>query len=85
MQKYGLEWNEMKLMQFDVKELNVVCEKYMKDLMLAERTMPDNKALPAFKKQLFTFKDAIPVISALRCPYLESNDFKKIESLLKCP
>lgn len=48
----------------------MVCEKYMKDLMLAERTMGDNKAIPAFKKILFTFKDAIPVISALRCPYL---------------
>ena len=29
----------MKIMQFDVKELNVVCDKYMKDLLLAERTM----------------------------------------------
>ena len=60
----------MKIMQFDVKELNVVCDKYMKDLLLAERTMPDNKAIPAFKKILFTFKDAIPVLSALRCQYL---------------
>ena len=78
LQKYGMEWNEMKLMRFDVKELTLVCDKYMKDLLLAERTTPDNKAIPTFRKQLFTFKDAIPVISALRCPYLEPNDFIKI-------
>lgn len=65
-------------MQFDVKDMNVVCDKYMKDLMFAERTMPDNKAIPALRKILFTFKDAIPVISALRCPYLEPGDFVKI-------
>jgi hypothetical protein len=32
--------------------------------------MNENKALPQFKKLLGTFKDAIPVISALRCQYL---------------
>jgi len=42
----------------------------MKDLLNSERLIPDNKALPVFKKLLFVFKDAIPVISALRCPYL---------------
>ncbi len=40
--------------------------------------MADNKALPAFRKLLFAFKDSIPVISALRCPYLEHADFVKI-------
>jgi len=29
------------------------------------------------------FKDAIPVITALRCPYLLDDDYKKIEKLLK--
>ena len=59
-------------MQFDVKDLSVVCDKYMKDLLQAERNMSDNKALPYLKKILYTFKDAIPVVTALRCPYLES-------------
>jgi hypothetical protein len=31
-----------------------------------------------FKKKLFVFKDAIPVISALRCPYLQDEDYKKL-------
>lgn len=39
LQKYNLEWNEMKLMAFDVKEMTQVCDKYTKDLMTAERTM----------------------------------------------
>jgi hypothetical protein len=29
------------------------------------------------------FKDAIPVITALRCPYLLDDDYKKLETLLK--
>jgi hypothetical protein len=55
----------------------------MKDLVTAERQIPDNKAIPIFKKKLFVFKDAIPVISAIRCPYLEENDFARISKLLK--
>lgn len=43
--------------------------------MTAERQIPDNKAIPIFKKRLYVFKDAIPVISALRCPYLEDSDY----------
>jgi hypothetical protein len=42
----------------------------MKDLVTAERQIPDNKAIPIFRKKLFVFRDAIPVISAIRCPYL---------------
>lgn len=60
----------MKLMMIDVKEISAVCDKYMKDMLSADRLIPDNKALPGFKKLLFVFKDAIPVISALRCAYL---------------
>jgi hypothetical protein len=58
-------------MKIDVKDLSNVCDKYMKDLLLAERNMPENQALPIFKNKLFIYKDSIPVITALRCPYLE--------------
>jgi uncharacterized protein (DUF2267 family) len=68
----------MKIMQVDVSSISQVCDKYIKDLLTAERIMSENKAIPIFRKLLFVFKDAIPVISALRCPYLEPNDFKKI-------
>lgn len=51
--------------------------------MAAERQISDNKAIPIFRKKLFVFKDAIPVISAIRCPYLEEADFAKISTLLK--
>lgn len=57
-------------MQLDVKDMTTVCDKYMKDLLMAERVMNENKAIPVFKKLLFNFKDATPVISALRCQYL---------------
>ena len=70
-------------MKMEVKELTSVCDKYMKDLLLAERGIPQNHALPMFKKKLFVFKDAIPVISALRCPYLQDEDYKKLQVLLK--
>lgn len=62
----------MKVMHIDVKSITQVTDQYMKDLLLAERIIPDNKAISVFKKVLYNFKDAIPVISALRCPYLES-------------
>jgi hypothetical protein len=50
----------------------------MKDLLAAERGVNENQALPIFKKKLFIFKDVIPVITALRCPYLEDQDFKTL-------
>jgi hypothetical protein len=55
----------------------------MKDLLTAERVMGENQAIPIFKKKLFVFRDAIPVITALRCPYLESEDYNKIAKILK--
>lgn len=67
---YARAWNETKMMAIEVKTLATVCEKYMKDLLTVERTMPENLALPLFKKKLFVFRDSIPVITALRCPYL---------------
>ena len=60
----------MKVMKMEVKELSAVCDKYMKDLLSAERGVAENQALPIFKKKLFVFRDVIPVITALRCPYL---------------
>ena len=57
-------------MKMEVKELTTVCDKYMKDLLSAERGVSENQALPIFKKKLLVFRDAIPVITALRCPYL---------------
>lgn len=80
---YAKEWNEWKVMKMEVKELTSVCDKYMKDLLLAERGIPENQALPLFKKKLFVFRDAIPIITALRCPYLLDDDYKKLETLLK--
>lgn len=77
------DWNSRKFKEIDVKSLTNECDKYMKDLVTAERQIPDNKAIPIFKKKLFVFKDAIPVISAIRCPYLEENDFARISKLLK--
>jgi hypothetical protein len=37
---YAKEWNEWKVMKMEVKELTSVCDKYMKDLLLAERNIP---------------------------------------------
>lgn len=60
----------MKVMKMEVKELTAVCDKYIKDLLAAERGVAENHALPIFKKKIFVFRDVIPVITALRCPYL---------------
>ena len=83
LEQYGKEWNEWEVMKMEVKELSSVCERYMKDLLLAERGIPENHALPLFKKKLFVFRDAFPVITALRCPYLLDDDYRKVEVLLK--
>ena len=83
LEKLAKDWNEKCFNTIDVKELTSICDSYTKNLLTGERQIPDNKALPIFKKNLFVFKDAIPVISALRCPYLEENDFTKIQELLQ--
>jgi hypothetical protein len=70
LEHYAKQWNEWKVMNMDAKEIAAVCDKYMKDLLAAERSIPENQALPQFKQKLLVFRDAIPVISALRCPYL---------------
>ena len=69
------DWNLRSFNSIDVKELTTICDQYTKILLSAERQIPENKSVPIFKKNLYIFKDAIPVISALRCPYLEESDF----------
>jgi hypothetical protein len=52
-------------MNMDANKIAAVWEKYMKDLSTAERTIPENNALPQFKQKLLVFRGAIPVINEL--------------------
>ena len=70
-------------MTMDIKELSTVRDKYLKDLASAERGIPDNTALPLFRNKVMALKDSIPVVEALRCPYLQDTDYKTMQKLLK--
>jgi hypothetical protein len=77
------EWNEWKIMMMDIKVLSGVRDKYLKDLAAAERGISENQALSVFRTKVEVLKDSIPVIEALRCPYLQDADYKTLEDLLK--
>ena len=61
-----------------VKTLSNVRDRVLKDLAAAERGIPDNQALPIFRQKVLTLKDSIPIIEALRCPYLQESDYKTL-------
>lgn len=64
-------WNELKFKEIKEKELAVICDRFAKDIMIAERTIPESSVTPIFKKMVWLYKDAMPVIVALRSKYLE--------------
>ena len=80
---YNKEWFEWKVMTMDVKMLSSVRDQYLKDLAAAERGIPDNMALPLFKTKVLALKDSIPIIEALRCPYLQEVDYRNLQQLLQ--
>lgn len=50
LKKYADEWKSQLFNQIDVNQITTICDKYTKDLLTAERNIPDNKAIPVFKK-----------------------------------
>ena len=64
--QYGKEWNELKFKEVKVKELASICDKFARDIMVAERTIPESSVTPIFKKLVWLYRDSMPVIVALR-------------------
>jgi hypothetical protein len=71
LEKLFSEWKEWKVMNMEVKTLSTVRDRVLKDLAAAERGISDNHALPIFRDKVLTLKDSIPIVEALRCPYLQ--------------
>jgi dynein heavy chain len=51
--------------------------------MIAERLIPESSITPVFKKLVWLYRDAMPVIVALRSEYLQDEHWKEVKSLLK--
>lgn len=66
MRELSNEWNNLMFKEVKVKELSTICEKYAKHILMAERTIPESTVTPVFKKVVWLYKDAMPVIVALR-------------------
>lgn len=50
---------------------------------MAERTIPESSVTPIFKKLVWLYKDAMPVIVALRSEYLQEEHWREVKALLK--
>ena len=70
MRELSEAWNNLMFKEVKVKDLSSVCEKYAKHIMGAERAIPESTITPVLKKIVWLYKDAMPVIVALRSEYL---------------
>ena len=78
LEKLFNEWKEWKVMTMEVKTLSNVRDRVLKDLAAAERGIPENQALPIFREKVLLLKDSIPIVEALRCPYLQEADYRNM-------
>lgn len=81
--RMSTDWNQLKFKDVKVKELSTICERFAKDIMVAERSVPESSVTPIFKKMVWLYRDAMPVIVALRSEYLENEHWQEVKSLLK--
>lgn len=58
-------------------------EQYVRTVTRCEKNLPENKVISYLKKIVWEFKDSIPVVVALRSPYLLADHWTEIKAVVK--
>ena len=58
-------------------------EQYVRIVNKCEKNLPENKVIVYLKKIVWEFKDTIPVVNALRSPYLMPEHWQEIKQFVK--
>jgi hypothetical protein len=69
----------------DAQNIKQEAERYFKNVNKCEKSMDANPVVEKLKNNVLTFKEAMPVVTALRNDKLKENHWAEIQSLINKP
>lgn len=69
----------------DANHIKNEAEKYFKNANKCEKSMDPNPVVEKLKTNVLTFKEAMPVVTALRNDKLKENHWAEIQALINKP
>jgi hypothetical protein len=82
-EKYIAAWYETQFAAVDDKEIEKLAAQYFKNCMKIEKTLDPNPIQEKLKFLVTQFKEAMPIVSALRNEQLTAVHWTKIKNLIK--
>lgn len=77
------EWLSIPFRNINAKEISHKAEQYAKIIYRCEKNLPDNPVVHDLKKAVYTFRDSMPIVTALRSQYLGEEHWEEIKQLVK--
>ena len=77
------KWYKTQFNDVDAKGITALAEKYSKNVMRLEKNLDPNPIQEKLKLLVNTFKEAMPIVTALRNEKLEDHHWTQIKGLIK--
>ena len=78
------EWSALPFSHINPKELGVRADHFTKNVYRVEKNLPESPVIEELKKSVHDFREAMPVVTALRSQYLKEIHWVEIKRVLKC-
>jgi dynein heavy chain len=78
-ERISVEWMNLPFKDVDAKELGEKANLYAKNVYRCEKNLPDSGVISELKKVVYDFRDTMPVVTALRSPYLKQTHWDEIK------
>lgn len=76
------QWIDGKFVDINTEEIRIKGEYYTKVVMRCQKALPSNAILDELKELVFSFKDTMPVVLALRNKNLKSYHWDAIKAVI---
>ena len=67
------EWSKIPFRDIDAKKIAAQTEHYVRIVNKCKKNLPDNKVLNLLADPVLSYKATMPVVTALRSPYLTDD------------
>lgn len=77
------EWSVLMFSQINAKELGQKADMFIKNVFRVEKNLPESSVIQKLKKSVHNFREAMPVVTALRSQFLKESHWEEIKKVLK--
>ena len=77
------DWASLPFSLINPKELGVRADQFTKNVYRVEKNLPESPVIEELKKSVHNFREAMPVVTALRSQYLKEVHWVEIKRVLK--